>query len=104
MIAINMEMPKSCTTEGFFGYDHCPLYESCKYRDEYNIDYKPKNCPLVEIEPLTDSEQRIFLSAISREEKVCKKLDDEKVKDGQCKLLMPVVHSIERKVKKVLWR
>lgn len=60
-------------------------------------------CPLVEIEPLTDSEQRIFLSAMSREERICKELDSEKVDDSTVKKLVPIVNSIERKVKKTLW-
>lgn len=52
---------------------------------------------------LTDTEQRIFLSAMSRERKICKQFDADKVDDGTCKMLVPVVDSIERKVKKALF-
>jgi hypothetical protein len=51
------------------------------------------------VEPLTDTEQRIFLAAMSKEEKVCK----EVCKDGHGKDLVAVCHRIERKVKKALW-
>lgn len=53
----------------------------------------------LEREPLTDTEQRIFLAAMSREEKVCK----EVCADGEGKDLVAVCHQIERKVKKALW-
>lgn len=52
---------------------------------------------------LTDSEQRLFLSAISREEKVCKSIDDDKVPDNAVRMLVPLCKSIERKVKEVLF-
>lgn len=57
------------------------------------------------IEPLTDIEQRIFLAAISREEKVCEKVDEELTfpKAENYIDLVPVCRSIERKVKKALW-
>lgn len=48
------------------------------------------------VEPLTDTERRIFLAAMSKEEKVCK----EVCKDGHGKDLVAVCHRIERKVKK----
>lgn len=51
-----------------------------------------------EIEPLTDIEQRTFLAAMSREEKVCKE-----VFHGDGKDLVKVCHNVERKVKKALW-
>lgn len=53
----------------------------------------------LEIEPFTDTDQRIFLAAMRREEKVCK----EVCADGHGKDLVAVCHSIERKVKKALW-
>ena len=53
------------------------------------------------IEPFTDIEQRIFLAAMSREEKVCKEVDD--VVNGSVKLVA-VCNSIKRKVKKALWQ
>lgn len=60
-------------------------------------------------EPLTDTEKRIFLAAMSREEEICK-LIDEKYKDCEdyCRVeridLVPVCHNIMRKVKKALWK
>ena len=50
-------------------------------------------------EPLTDIEQRIFLAAMSKEEKVC----NEVCADGEGVDLVAVCHRIERKVKKALW-
>jgi len=56
-------------------------------------------------EPLTDKEQRIFLAAIGREEKVCKQEDDafrdygEPYEDS----LVRICHEITRKVKDALW-
>ena len=52
---------------------------------------------------LTDPEQRLFLSAISREEKVCKHIDGDKVPDSNVRMLVPLCRSIERKVKEVLF-
>ncbi len=58
-----------------------------------------------DIEPLTDIEQRIFLAAMGREEKVCKKMDEDYklCKDENCIELLPVCRNIERKVKRALW-
>lgn len=44
---------------------------------------------------LNDTEHRIFLSAMSREEKICKRLDD--FEDSGIKLF-PICKSIQRKV------
>ena len=55
----------------------------------------------LEIELLTDTEQRIFLKAINREREVCKKVDDEYSDDDSKVLLVKVCNSIERKVKKI---
>ena len=54
---------------------------------------------ILNVEPLTDTERRIFLAAMSKEARVCKKV----CKDGQGKDLVAVCHRIERKVKKALW-
>lgn len=55
----------------------------------------------LEIELLTDTEQRIFLKAINREREVCQKVDDE-YSDNDSKIsLVKVCNSIERKVKKI---
>ena len=53
---------------------------------------------------LTDQEQRIFLAAMSREEKVCKEVDTKyPYKEPYEDSLVSVCHGIERKVKKCLW-
>lgn len=69
---------------------------------EYPMEYAAafdKAIEVLEREPLTDTEQRIFLAAMSKEEKVCK----EVCKDGDGINLVAVCHSIERKVKRALW-
>lgn len=55
----------------------------------------------LEIELLTDKEQRIFLKAINREREVCQKVDDEYSDDDSKVSLVKVCNSIERKVKKI---
>lgn len=57
----------------------------------------------LDIELLTDTEQRIFLKAIQREREVCQMVDDtciEYVKDSNVSLV-EVCDSIKRKVKKI---
>lgn len=55
-------------------------------------------------EPLTDKEQRIFLAAMGREEKVCKDVDEEHpCREPYEDTLVSVCKSIKRKVKKALW-
>ena len=70
---------------------------------EYPMDYAAafdRAIEVLEREPLTDTEQRIFLAAMGRERKVCK----ESGADGDGWIdLVAVCHSIERKVKNVLW-
>lgn len=53
-------------------------------------------------ESLTDIEQRIFLAAMGREEKLCKKADEEYYGIDNINLVR-VCREIERKVKKALW-
>lgn len=72
--------------------------------DAVPVEYL-KALPPAQIEPLTDKEQRIFLSAMTREEKVCKDADSEL---GDCRepyedTLVSVCHQIIRKVKGALW-
>ena len=64
-----------------------------------------RNQPSAEPEPLTDKEQRIFLAAMSREEKVCKQVDEEcrDCREPYEDSLVWVCHEIMRKVKKALW-
>ena len=62
------------------------------------IERAINNLPSAQPEQLTDAEQRIFLKAIEREEKVCKKVDEE------CGInLVHACHEIIRKVKGALW-
>lgn len=51
---------------------------------------------------LTDTEKRIFLSAMSKEWKMCEEID-KKNPDAEIKLV-PVVDKIIQKVMKILWR
>ena len=55
----------------------------------------------LEIELLTDTEQRIFLKAIRREREVCQKVDDEYSDNDSKVSLVEVCDSIERKEKKI---
>ena len=63
------------------------------------------NLPSAQPEPLTDKEQRIFLAAMGREEKVCKQVDDERrdCREPYEDSLVRVCHEIIRKVKAALW-
>lgn len=58
---------------------------------------------VLEIELLTDGEQRIFLSAMRREREVCQSVDDTfaELAIGTDISLVQVCDSIERKVKKI---
>ena len=71
---------------------------NCKLRDALNA------LPSAQPEPLTDKEQRIFLAAMGREEKVCKQVDEE---SRDCcehyESLVSVCRKITRKVKGALW-
>lgn len=106
MIAIKgVQMPSCCMNCRLLGKEemYCCVYPRRDLDVITVATNRPNWCPLVEIEPLTDSEQRIFLSAMSREERICKELDSEKVDDSTVKKLVPIVNSIKRKVKKTLW-
>ena len=61
--------------------------------------------PSAQLEPLTDKEQRIFLAAMGREEKVCKQVDEEwrDCREPYEDSLVSVCNEIERKVKGALW-
>lgn len=56
-------------------------------------------------ESLTDKEQRIFLAAMGREEKVCKEVDDEwrDCREPYEDSLVHICNEIRRKVKGALW-
>ena len=64
-----------------------------------------KELPSAQPEPLTDKEQRIFLAAMAREEKVCKQVDEEcrDCREPYEDSLVHVCHEIIRKVKGTLW-
>ena len=70
-----------------------------------SLFYEIKAFPPAQPEKLTDNEQRIFLSAMGREEEVCKEVDDawrdcrEPYEDS----LVHVCKEIKRKVKGALW-
>lgn len=61
--------------------------------------------PSAQPEPLTDKEQRIFLAAMSREEKVCKQVDEEcrDCREPYEDSLVWTCYEITRKVKGALW-
>ena len=61
------------------------------------------NLPSAQPEPLTDKEQRIFLAAMAREERVCEEVDRNYVREPYEDSLMRVCREIERKVKGALW-
>ena len=54
---------------------------------------------VLEVEPLTDAEQRLFLSAMVKEENVCRK-----AYVGNGVDLLNACYNIERKVKATLWK
>lgn len=64
-----------------------------------------KELPPAQPESLTDKEQRIFLAAMTREEKVCKQVDEEwrDCRETHDDSLVRTCHEIERKVKGALW-
>ena len=64
-----------------------------------------KALPSAQPEPLTDKEQRIFLAAMGREEKVCTQVDNEcrDCREPYEDSLVRTCHEIIRKVKGALW-
>ena len=62
-----------------------------------------KDLPSAQPEPLTDKEQRIFLAAMEREEKICEEVDRNYVREPYEDSLMRVCREIRRKVKGALW-
>ena len=59
--------------------------------------------PSAQPEPLTDKEQRIFLAAMGREEKICEEVDRNYVREPYEDSLVRVCKEIRRKVKGALW-
>jgi hypothetical protein len=64
-----------------------------------------REMPSAKPEQFTDKEQRIFLAAMGREEKVCKQVDEEcrDCREPYEDSLVRVCHEIIRKVKGALW-
>ena len=62
-----------------------------------------KAVPSAQPEPLTDKEQRIFLAAMAREERVCEEVDRNYVREPYEDSLVRVCKEIRRKVKGALW-
>ena len=62
-----------------------------------------RELPSVQPEPLTDKEQRIFLAAMGREEKVCEEVDRNYVREPYEDSLVRVCKEIRRKVRGALW-
>ena len=74
----------------------CPHYPCKQY-------IAIENLPSAKPEPLTDEEQRIFLAAMAREEKVCEEVDRNYMRDPYKDSLMSICQKIKRKVKDALW-
>ena len=79
-------------------------------KDEHEAWYKAddvykalESVPPAQPEQLTDKEQRIFLAAMGREEKVCKEVDEECSREPYEDSLVRICHEITRKVKGALW-
>ena len=77
--------------------------------DEHQAWYKAEDVykalesvPSAQPEQLTDKEQRIFLAAMGREEKVCKEVDDRNCREPYEDSLVRILHEITRKVKGAL--
>jgi hypothetical protein len=75
------------------------------HQDADDIAEMIANMPSAQPEQLTDKEQRIFLAAMGREEKVCKQVDEEcrDCREPYEDSLVRVCHEIIRKVKAALW-
>ena len=99
VIVKGMPMPRKCA--------ECP-FRLVWCRETFYMDIRPPQCPLEELpsvhpEPLTDKEQRIFLAAMGREEKVCMEVDRNYIREPYEDSLMRVCKEIRRKVKGALW-
>lgn len=71
--------------------------------EQYPLRELLSRLPSAQPEPLTDKEQRIFLAAMGREEKVCEEVDRNHVREPYEDSLMRVCKEIRRKVKGALW-
>lgn len=78
-------------------------YDGVKWIRVSEVRESIQTMPSAQPEPLTDKEQRIFLAAMSREEKVCEEVDMNYVREPYEDSLMSVCREIKRKVKGALW-
>ena len=79
------------------------FYDDYDNMDEISLIDGLRSLPSAQPEPLTDKEQRIFLAAMAREEKVCEEVDRNYVREPYEDSLMRVCKEIRRKVKGALW-
>lgn len=84
---------------------HC---EICGKRGRCNPDICVdmelfRNLQSADPDALTDKEQRIFLAAMAREERICEEVDRNYVREPYEDSLMRVCKDIRRKVKDALW-
>ena len=91
--------------------DYCELNDEGKTAFRMAIESlelfgNSEHLPSAQPEQLTDKEQRIFLAAMGREEKVCKQVDEEcrDCREPYEDSLVRVCHEIIRKVKAALWK
>ena len=79
------------------------MYRMGTDSNKKRLDDWINSLPSAQPEPLTDKEQRIFLAAMGREEKVCKEVDRNFVLEPYEDSLVRTCHEITRKVKGALW-
>ena len=79
----------------------CDHIEMCRWYPYEGCEFR--SLPSAQPEPLTDKEQRIFLAAMGREEKVCKQVDQDCSLELYEDSLVRTCHQIVRKVKGALW-
>ena len=81
------------------------LFADISLVDKAEVQTELMMLPPAQPEALTDKEQRIFLAAMGREEKVCKQVDDEcrDCREPYEDSLVRTCHEITRKVKGALW-
>lgn len=100
-----MKMPETCIecmNSGLRTAIRCT--EWTKISAGLRENHRAISCNLTEVpEPLTDKEQRIFLAAMGREEKVCEEVDRNYVRESYEDSLVRVCKEIRRKVKGALW-
>lgn len=81
------------------------MWEATHDKNIHELWSRLKDLPSAQPEQLTDKEQRIFLAAMGREEKVCKQVDEEcrDCREPYEDSLVKICHEITRKVKGALW-